>query len=176
MDTQPPRPKIAVAKAVTLGSAVDIYLAQIAVKPATLVRYRTILGRLLDHFGRNYALALLNQDRFVEFADGVNALPDTATKTKQLTITVAATFINWHAARSYLRLHRARQNECPWGALLTTLPSTAVQPGFGEAMRRSMKLLATEWPKEYPAGALEWLLVERCLKTGGVSGAAEARE
>jgi hypothetical protein len=34
-------------------------------------------------------------------------------------------------------------------------------------MRRSMKLLATEWPKEYPAGALEWLLVERCLKTGG---------
>jgi hypothetical protein len=34
-----------------------------------------------------------------------------------------------------------------------------VQPGFGEAMRRSMKLLATEWPKEYPADELEWLLV-----------------
>ncbi|MGF6755642.1 hypothetical protein P3T16_003048 [Paraburkholderia sp. GAS42] len=61
-------------------------------------------------------------------------------------------------------------------ALLTILPGTAVQPGFGEAMRRSMKLLATEWPKEYPGGALEWLLVERCLKTDGVSGAAEARE
>jgi hypothetical protein len=42
-----------------------------------------------------------------------------------------------------------------------------VQPGFGEAMRRSMKLLATEWPKEYPAGEREWRLVERCLKTGG---------
>ena len=55
---------------------------------------------------------------------------------------------------------------------LTTSPGTAVQPGFGEVMRRSMKLLATE----YPADALEWLLVERCVKTGEVSGAAEARE
>jgi hypothetical protein len=56
LDSQPPRPKIAVAKAVTPGSAVDIYLAQIAVKLATLVRYRTILGRLLDQRDRMSAL------------------------------------------------------------------------------------------------------------------------
>ncbi|QIE22613.1 site-specific integrase [Caballeronia sp. SBC2] len=93
-------PKIPIVKAVTLDSAVETYLAQIAVKPATLVRYRTILGRLVDHFGRSYTLALLNQDKFVEFADSVNASPEMATKTKQVTITAAATFVNWHAARN----------------------------------------------------------------------------
>lgn len=98
--TAPPKGRANAPAGPILGSSVEAYLAQIAVKPATLVRYRTILSRLLDHFGQQYALVRLNQDQFVEFADRINAAPNLATKTKQITITAAATFINWNAARN----------------------------------------------------------------------------
>lgn len=83
-----------------LKPAIDAYLSQISVKPATRTRYRTVLDRLISHLGASCDLATLNQDKFVGFADKVNADPALAIKSKQVTITAAATFINWHASRN----------------------------------------------------------------------------
>lgn len=83
-----------------LKQSIDAYLSQISVKPATRTRYRTVLDRLVSHFGASCDLATLNQDKFVGFADMVNADAALAIKTKQVTITAAATFINWHASRN----------------------------------------------------------------------------
>lgn len=83
-----------------LKPAIDAYLSQISVKPATRTRYRTVLDRLVSHFGASCDLTALNQDKFVGFADRINADPALAIKSKQVTITAAATFINWHASRN----------------------------------------------------------------------------
>ncbi|WP_157160251.1 site-specific integrase [Cupriavidus sp. BIS7] len=83
-----------------LKLSIDVYLSQISVKPATKTRYRTVLDRLVSHFGASCDLATLNQDKFVGFADKVNADAELAIKSKQVTITAAATFINWHASRN----------------------------------------------------------------------------
>ena len=96
---QPPaRP----AKLVTISlqSAINAYLSQINVKPATKTRYRTVLDRLVSYFGAVCDLTTLNQDKFVGFADHVNTDSALAIKSKQVTITAAATFINWHASRN----------------------------------------------------------------------------
>lgn len=83
-----------------LKPAINAYLSQISVKPATRTRYRTVLDRLVSHLGASCDLVTLNQDKFVGFADKVNADPALAIKSKQVTITAAATFINWHASRN----------------------------------------------------------------------------
>lgn len=88
-----------------LKPAIDAYLSQISVKPATRTRYRTVLDRLVSHFGAGCDLATLNQDKFVGFADRINADPALAIKSKQVTITAAATFINWHASRNSAIAH-----------------------------------------------------------------------
>ena len=95
-----PPPRAANRGKILLKPAIDTYLSQINVKPATRTRYRTVLDRLVSHFGASCDLATLNQDEFVGFADKINADPTLAIKSKQITITAATTFINWHASRN----------------------------------------------------------------------------
>ena len=103
----PPPPPVRPANVVKLPlkPAIDAYLSQISVKPATRTRYRTVLDRLVSHFGAGCDLATLNQDKFVGFADRINADPALAIKSKQVTITAAATFMNWHASRNSAIAH-----------------------------------------------------------------------
>ncbi|WP_322093723.1 hypothetical protein [Paraburkholderia bannensis] len=68
---------------------------------------------------------------------------------------------------SYVRLRRAQDRLAVTSSLLTSLLKTAPGPEIHTTMRESVELLARDWPQDYPAGSLEWILVEQYLSVGG---------
>ncbi|AXF10002.1 hypothetical protein CUJ91_18450 [Paraburkholderia graminis] len=66
---------------------------------------------------------------------------------------------------SFVRLRRALDRLACAQAVLAAMSAGSVGTSSGETgmpmqMRDAVELLAREWPEEYPAGAVEWVLLE----------------
>ncbi|MBN3854045.1 hypothetical protein G3N59_11705 [Paraburkholderia sp. Ac-20340] len=78
------------------------------------------------------------------------------------------------ADESYMRLRRSQDRLTVARGLLAKQVRIVSCPQMGDMLRESMESLAMLWPQEYPAGGLEWLLVERCLQADRSPAASTA--
>ncbi|RDK01516.1 hypothetical protein DLM46_17005 [Paraburkholderia lacunae] len=79
------------------------------------------------------------------------------------------------ADQSYTRLRRARDRLTVVRSLLVGQQVAASCPEIGELMYESVELLARKWPREYPAGGLEWMLVEGCMAPSPAPSASKGQ-
>ncbi|SPD45603.1 conserved protein of unknown function [Cupriavidus neocaledonicus] len=94
-------PALAAPKPATrLADAAAQYFTQHELKPTTLKRYKPVIRRFVEHFGDDHPLEQITQTKFAEFAAAVTADESREVKTRQTDITIAGTFMNWHASRS----------------------------------------------------------------------------
>ncbi|MDF3832149.1 hypothetical protein P3W85_04165 [Cupriavidus basilensis] len=98
--THPATPQTAPKPSTRLADAAAQYLTQHELKPTTLKRYKPVIRRFVEHFGDDHPLEQITQSKFAEFAAAITADESREIKTHQTDITIAGTFMNWHASRS----------------------------------------------------------------------------